>query len=105
MSPTMSPRDERRVLLWTVVITAAITLFGWLAGGDLVGALVLMPIVATVTFWSMRISTRMARRRRGVDDRPGGAPADEPPPTPPSSERPEHARRRRSRRQSRGRRR
>ena len=100
----MTPQDDRQVLIWTVVITAAITLFAWVAGGDIVGALVLMPIVMTVTFWSMRISLRLSRRARPDLD-PNRPPPPGPDPTPPSSERPEHARRRRERRRPRGRRR
>lgn len=97
--PRMGGGETRQVLVLTVLITALVTA-GFAIFGDVVTALVAMPLVASAAFWSLRISTRLGRRMRGEPP----AEQERPPvSTPPSTERPEHARRRRQRRTPRGR--
>lgn len=90
----MTIQQERRVLVLTVASTVVICIFTFVvSGGDWVTTLFVMPLVASVTYWTFRISARIGRRF--------APPPEEPPERPaapqPTSERPEHARRRRTR--------
>lgn len=78
----------------TVVLTLAATAMAFVtSGGDLLTAAISLPLIATASFWSLRLSRWITSKI--APPRPARA---APPPTAPTSARPDHARRRRSRR-------
>ena len=84
----------------TVVLTLAATATAFVtSGGDWLTAAVSLPLIATASFWSLRLSRWITRKIV-----PPRLPPSRPPPTAPTSARPEHARRRRRSRRGRGRR-
>ena len=89
--------QERQTLILTVIFTFVLAGFTLLSsGGDWVATLLVIPLVATASYWSLKLSMRFSRRWAPPPPEPHAA-------TPPSTERPEHVRRRRERRRPRGR--
>ena len=96
MTPEERQRQDRAVLILTVVFTVLLALFAYFASGrDLATTLFIVPIVASVSFWTFRFSTGLGRRLAhstpsSVLDLDAEEPAR-------MTDRPEHARRRRER--------
>ena len=91
---------EREVLILTAITTgmvALLTLFT--SQGDWVTTALMLPLVASVSFWSLVVARRVSSRWA-----PKPPERAAPLVLTPSSERPEHAQRRRQRRTPRGRR-
>jgi len=99
VQPEERQRQERAVLVMTVVATVVLAIFTYFASGrDGATTLFIIPLVASVSFWTFRVSTRIGRR---LGPQPPESPAASEESLRPS-ERPQHARRRRDRQRRRG---
>lgn len=96
MTPEERQRQDRAVLILTVVFTVLLAIFAYFASGrDLATTLFIVPIVASVSFWTFRFSTGLGRR---LAPSPPSADRDLEPEEPTRvTDRPAHARRRRER--------
>jgi hypothetical protein len=97
----MRPLTQRQILLLTAFVTVVSTVLAYFAShGDWYSTVLTVPLVMSASYWSLRISQRVAARFAAPD----ALPAPRGPSVEPTSERPDHAQRRRQRRRPRGRR-
>ena len=105
MQRSDSPDNRRQTVVLTLVLTAILAVYTLLAsGGDWVTTLLFVPVIASVTFWTLRLSMRVGRRwsrpvSTRLEQRPSDSVLSEP-----TTERPAHAQHRReqARRRPRG---
>jgi hypothetical protein len=90
---------DRQLLIMTVLVTSVASIVFLVGERDWVAMLVALPLFATFSFWSIKIS-RWVAHRFVPQARPPEL-SDSPEEVLPTSRRPEHARRRRQRRRQR----